>query len=238
MRRGAARGRDATVDLTNGPAKLCQALGITGADDGADLVTGDRGIASSTTATPPPDAPGGVGPGSGIRRGRRAARGASGCRATANVSGPAAGTPVVSAGGARRLLDGPTAAGTVSRPALLTGRALDVARLAALTRSAGDGYHDRTPGRATDLGHPAPTPSVVCAASLLENGTVRAKSQCGRPRARFGVPRSNHNSQLSTVTDNNTPCCASRSREPSSTRAGSPICERAFGPVRRSRWRV
>src|SRR5439155_23230954 len=40
MRPAAKRDRD----LCNGPARLTQALGITGVDDGADLVRGDRGI--------------------------------------------------------------------------------------------------------------------------------------------------------------------------------------------------
>ena len=31
-------------DLTSGPARLCQALGIDGAFDGADVVRGDRGV--------------------------------------------------------------------------------------------------------------------------------------------------------------------------------------------------
>jgi DNA-3-methyladenine glycosylase len=44
-------------DLTNGPARLTQALGITGVADGADLVTGDRGIVIVDDGTPPPAAP-------------------------------------------------------------------------------------------------------------------------------------------------------------------------------------
>jgi DNA-3-methyladenine glycosylase len=46
-RRPAAR---ADRDLTNGPAKLCQALDIERSYDGADLVTADRGISLTTTA--------------------------------------------------------------------------------------------------------------------------------------------------------------------------------------------
>jgi DNA-3-methyladenine glycosylase len=45
-------------DLTNGPAKLCQAFGVTGELDGADLVTGDQGITIADDATPPPRRPG------------------------------------------------------------------------------------------------------------------------------------------------------------------------------------
>ncbi|MCU1379202.1 MAG: DNA-3-methyladenine glycosylase, partial [Acidimicrobiales bacterium] len=44
-------------DLTNGPARLTQALGIGGVDDGADLVTGDRGIVIVDDGTAPPDHP-------------------------------------------------------------------------------------------------------------------------------------------------------------------------------------
>jgi DNA-3-methyladenine glycosylase len=44
-------------DLTNGPAKVCQALGIDGELDGADLVTGDRGVTLLDDGTPPPTAP-------------------------------------------------------------------------------------------------------------------------------------------------------------------------------------
>jgi DNA-3-methyladenine glycosylase len=54
-RRPAAR-RDR--DLTNGPAKLCAALGIDRALDGADLVTGDRGITIVEDGTAPPRRPG------------------------------------------------------------------------------------------------------------------------------------------------------------------------------------
>jgi DNA-3-methyladenine glycosylase len=50
----AARDRD----LASGPAKLCQALSITGDLDGADLVTGDRGIVMASDGTPPPSDPG------------------------------------------------------------------------------------------------------------------------------------------------------------------------------------
>jgi len=45
-------------NLTSGPAKLCQAFGITGDEDGADLVRGDRGLAVRDDGVPPPAAPG------------------------------------------------------------------------------------------------------------------------------------------------------------------------------------
>ena len=45
-------------DLLSGPAKLCQAYGITGADDGADIVTGrGRDIRIVDDGTPPPASP-------------------------------------------------------------------------------------------------------------------------------------------------------------------------------------
>jgi DNA-3-methyladenine glycosylase len=44
-------------DLCSGPAKLCQALGLDRAFDGADLVTGDRGVVVADDGTPPPADP-------------------------------------------------------------------------------------------------------------------------------------------------------------------------------------
>jgi len=44
-------------DLGAGPARLCLALGIDRAFDGADLVTGDRGLVVADDGTPPPAAP-------------------------------------------------------------------------------------------------------------------------------------------------------------------------------------
>ena len=46
------------TDLASGPAKLCQAFGLDRAFDGADLVTGDRGIVIASDGTPPPRRPG------------------------------------------------------------------------------------------------------------------------------------------------------------------------------------
>ncbi|MEM7356773.1 MAG: DNA-3-methyladenine glycosylase [Acidobacteriota bacterium] len=45
-------------DLCSGPAKLCQALGIDGEADGADIVRGDRDIRILDDGTPPPSQPG------------------------------------------------------------------------------------------------------------------------------------------------------------------------------------
>lgn len=45
------------VDLTNGPAKLCQAMGIAAAHDGADLVTGSIGVRIVDDGTAPPRRP-------------------------------------------------------------------------------------------------------------------------------------------------------------------------------------
>jgi len=53
-------------DLTSGPAKLCQALGVNRELDGADLVTGDRGIAMADDGMGPPRRPG-TGPRVGIK---------------------------------------------------------------------------------------------------------------------------------------------------------------------------
>lgn len=54
-------------DIASGPGKLSQAMGITGELDGADLVTGDRGVAIVSDGTPPPRRPS-VGPRVGISR--------------------------------------------------------------------------------------------------------------------------------------------------------------------------
>ena len=53
-----ARGgiRDARL-LCSGPARLCQALGITGRDDGKDLVTGAGGIVIADDGVAPPPLP-------------------------------------------------------------------------------------------------------------------------------------------------------------------------------------
>ncbi|MBX3283860.1 MAG: DNA-3-methyladenine glycosylase [Actinobacteria bacterium] len=53
------------IDVANGPAKLCQALGIDGSVDGADLVTADRLLAIVDDGTAPPVEPA-VGPRVGI----------------------------------------------------------------------------------------------------------------------------------------------------------------------------
>jgi DNA-3-methyladenine glycosylase len=45
-------------DLCRGPGRLCQALGITSEHNGADLVTGDRGVQLVDDGTPPPSRPG------------------------------------------------------------------------------------------------------------------------------------------------------------------------------------
>jgi DNA-3-methyladenine glycosylase len=62
-RRWPARDRD----IGRGPARLAQAFGIDRAFDGADLVTGDRGLRLLDDRVPPPDDPV-VGPRIGISR--------------------------------------------------------------------------------------------------------------------------------------------------------------------------
>jgi DNA-3-methyladenine glycosylase len=52
LARGGAKG------IADGPAKLCQAFGIGRDDNGADLVTGDRGLRVVDDGTPPPRRPG------------------------------------------------------------------------------------------------------------------------------------------------------------------------------------
>lgn len=54
-------------DLANGPGKLSQAMGLTRAHDGADLVTGDRGVRIVTDGMPPPAEPR-IGPRVGISK--------------------------------------------------------------------------------------------------------------------------------------------------------------------------
>lgn len=54
-------------DLASGPGKLSQAMGITRELDGADLVTGDRGLRIVDDGTPPPTNPF-VGPRIGISK--------------------------------------------------------------------------------------------------------------------------------------------------------------------------
>ena len=56
----AARGPAARADrdLCSGPGKLCQAFAIDRTFDGADLVTGDLGVAVVDDGTPAPAAPG------------------------------------------------------------------------------------------------------------------------------------------------------------------------------------
>ncbi len=44
-------------ELAGGPARLCQALAITGSDNGADLVSGDRGLLLLDDGVAPPEDP-------------------------------------------------------------------------------------------------------------------------------------------------------------------------------------
>ncbi|HTZ08679.1 MAG TPA: DNA-3-methyladenine glycosylase, partial [Acidimicrobiales bacterium] len=56
--RGAGERRWSDRDLASGPARLCEALGITRADDGADLVTGVGGVELVDDGVAPPARPG------------------------------------------------------------------------------------------------------------------------------------------------------------------------------------
>jgi DNA-3-methyladenine glycosylase len=61
MRSARARGQRRAVtdrDLCRGPGRLCQALGIAGDHNGADLVTGDMGVVVMDDGRPPPAEPG------------------------------------------------------------------------------------------------------------------------------------------------------------------------------------
>jgi DNA-3-methyladenine glycosylase len=55
-------------DLCRGPARLCRAFAIDRSFDGADLVTGDRGVVVADDGMPPPAHPG-VGPRIGLSAG-------------------------------------------------------------------------------------------------------------------------------------------------------------------------
>jgi DNA-3-methyladenine glycosylase len=61
MRAARDRGQKHPVserNLCRGPGRLCQALDINRAHDGADLVAGDRGVVVIDDGTPPPASPG------------------------------------------------------------------------------------------------------------------------------------------------------------------------------------
>lgn len=56
-------------DLLAGPARLCQAFGLTGVEDGADLVRASHGVTIVDDGTPPPTRPA-VGTRIGLSRGK------------------------------------------------------------------------------------------------------------------------------------------------------------------------
>ena len=55
--REARPGTTKVVQLASGPAKLCQAMGITRVEDGADLVSGDQGLQLVDDGVSPPTDP-------------------------------------------------------------------------------------------------------------------------------------------------------------------------------------
>lgn len=57
LMRAARPGISRDTDLASGPAKLCQAMGITRAEDGADLVTGNHGLRVMDDGVAPPTQP-------------------------------------------------------------------------------------------------------------------------------------------------------------------------------------
>ncbi|MGD0380220.1 MAG: DNA-3-methyladenine glycosylase [Acidimicrobiales bacterium] len=57
LMRAARPGIARDTNLANGPAKLCQAMGITRAQDGADLVTGSDGLRVMDDGVAPPTVP-------------------------------------------------------------------------------------------------------------------------------------------------------------------------------------
>jgi DNA-3-methyladenine glycosylase len=68
LMRQSRRAQVSDRQLASGPAKLCQAFGITRELDGADLVLGDRGLVVADDGTAPPASPG-ISPRVGVKAG-------------------------------------------------------------------------------------------------------------------------------------------------------------------------